>query len=145
VTNRRTVENQQKPPSSGEEKQEETKLFPVRTDTIAGCIYYLFDSQMLRDFEGLSTKDQKERDRLVSGMNKWYWFGPGPGPVPAGGDGGSAPSSEGLVAVPASRQGDRETVTTNTSAPTEGRKRMIVDYYTGGSVEMLGGKHNFFF
>jgi len=52
------------------------ELLVLGTDTIAGCMYYLYDSPMLKDFEGLfsltSGKGHKERDRLVAGMNRWY-------------------------------------------------------------------------
>ncbi|KAM7208557.1 hypothetical protein V8F20_001238 [Naviculisporaceae sp. PSN 640] len=45
----------------------------VKTDTIAGCLYYLYDSRMVADFEGLSmAKSRAERDRLVIGMGRWY-------------------------------------------------------------------------
>ncbi|KAK4217511.1 hypothetical protein QBC37DRAFT_46884 [Rhypophila decipiens] len=45
----------------------------VRMDTIAGCLYYLFESRMVREFEGLSmVKSKRERDSLVEGMGRWY-------------------------------------------------------------------------
>ena len=48
---------------------------PVRLDTIAGCVYYLCDSKMLKDFEGTSLMGRNERDKLVSGMERRYVFG----------------------------------------------------------------------
>ncbi|KAM7211045.1 hypothetical protein V8F06_013567 [Rhypophila decipiens] len=56
----------------GQRRGTEIEL-PVRTDTIAGCVYYLFESRMVREFEGLSmVKSRKERDMLVEGMGRWY-------------------------------------------------------------------------
>ncbi|KAK3324934.1 hypothetical protein B0H66DRAFT_615234 [Apodospora peruviana] len=48
------------------------KQLPVRTDTIAGCMYYLVGSGMLKDFEGLATLGGKERDRVVGEMSRLY-------------------------------------------------------------------------
>lgn len=48
---------------------------PVRLDTIAGCVYYLCDSKMLKDFEGTSLMCRKKRDQLIDGMEKRYVFG----------------------------------------------------------------------
>lgn len=46
---------------------------PVRTDTIVGCLYYLYDSRMVGDFEGLSmVKGAAEREGLVVRMGRWY-------------------------------------------------------------------------
>ena len=47
----------------------------MRADTVAGCIYYVYDSQMVREFEGLAVKGYKEKVRLVGGMERMYWFG----------------------------------------------------------------------
>jgi len=47
----------------------------VRSDTIATHMYYICDSYMVKDFEGLSVMGSKERDRVVSGMGRWYGFG----------------------------------------------------------------------
>jgi len=48
---------------------------PIKPDTIIGCMYYLVESTMLKDFEGLGGLGRKERDRLVSDMGKLYTFG----------------------------------------------------------------------
>lgn len=48
---------------------------PLRPDSIAACMYYVCYSQMVLDFEGLSIACQKERDKLVSDMQKTYRFG----------------------------------------------------------------------
>ncbi|KAK3372663.1 hypothetical protein B0H63DRAFT_439963 [Podospora didyma] len=48
---------------------------PVEPNSIAGCMYYVCDSGMLKDFEGLATIRAKERDRLVGIMGKRYVFG----------------------------------------------------------------------
>ncbi|KAM7198955.1 hypothetical protein V8F33_004692 [Rhypophila sp. PSN 637] len=51
----------------------------VGTDTILGCMYYLCGARMVADFEGLAAgplvKSQRERDRLVVGMGRWYELG----------------------------------------------------------------------
>lgn len=39
---------------------------PVEPSTIAGCMYYVSKSDMLKDLEGASTMTQKERE-------KWLW------------------------------------------------------------------------
>ena len=38
---------------------------PVEPNTIASCMYYICDSHMLQDFEGLVTMSRKERDKLL--------------------------------------------------------------------------------
>ncbi|KAK0712006.1 hypothetical protein B0H67DRAFT_542048 [Lasiosphaeris hirsuta] len=48
---------------------------PVKPETIAGCMYYLCDSVMVADFEGLATMKGEERDKLVSSMERRYVFG----------------------------------------------------------------------
>lgn len=64
---------------------------PAKVDTIAGCMYYLCESGMLKDFEGLSVVARcKERDRLVGEMNKLYVFG-----KVRGGRGGQTPRADG--------------------------------------------------
>ncbi|KAK3323813.1 hypothetical protein B0T19DRAFT_402103 [Cercophora scortea] len=40
---------------------------PVAPSSIAACMYYVCDSAMLKDFEGLVAVGRKERDRLVGG------------------------------------------------------------------------------
>ncbi|KAK4213799.1 hypothetical protein QBC37DRAFT_285244 [Rhypophila decipiens] len=56
---------------SGNRKR--AKNMPVGMDTIIGCMYYLvWSDRMLRDFEGLGTVQQRERDKLVSGMGRLY-------------------------------------------------------------------------
>ncbi|KAK4183347.1 hypothetical protein QBC35DRAFT_342626, partial [Podospora australis] len=45
---------------------------PVKPDTIVGCMYYLVESQMLKDFQGLEATGRKERDRLIAEMGKMY-------------------------------------------------------------------------
>ncbi|KAK3314176.1 hypothetical protein B0H66DRAFT_630620 [Apodospora peruviana] len=56
-------------------KLSQSQMMPVRVNTIAGCMYYLCDSAIVKDFEWLSTTGQKERDELVCGMKKRYVFG----------------------------------------------------------------------
>ncbi|KAK3377492.1 hypothetical protein B0H63DRAFT_399067 [Podospora didyma] len=48
---------------------------PVEPYTIAKSMYYLCDSHMLRDFEGLATLTQKERNRRIEKMGRRYRFG----------------------------------------------------------------------
>lgn len=48
---------------------------PVKTDTLVGCMYYLAESEMLSDFEGMGVLGRKERDRLVSEMGRLYYLG----------------------------------------------------------------------
>ncbi|KAH8892994.1 hypothetical protein GQ53DRAFT_822489 [Thozetella sp. PMI_491] len=45
---------------------------PARADTLAGCMYYVCDSQLVTDFEYLSTIRPKERDRIVAQMRRRY-------------------------------------------------------------------------
>ncbi|KAK3314089.1 hypothetical protein B0H66DRAFT_451860, partial [Apodospora peruviana] len=52
---------------------------PVKADSVAGCMYYVCDSVMLKDFEGLAAVRQKERDKLVAEMVRTYVFGEGLG------------------------------------------------------------------
>ncbi|KAK4217302.1 hypothetical protein QBC37DRAFT_308124 [Rhypophila decipiens] len=51
------------------------ELMPLGTDTVVGCMYYVYDSSMVGDFEGLSVMGRGEKVRLVVGMEKLYWFG----------------------------------------------------------------------
>ncbi|KAK4209953.1 hypothetical protein QBC37DRAFT_429594 [Rhypophila decipiens] len=55
------------------------RLLEVGTDTILGCMYYLCGARMVADFEGLAAgplaKSQREMDRLVVGMGRWYDLG----------------------------------------------------------------------
>jgi len=44
-------------------------------DTIAGHMYYLVESKMLPDFEGLELTRRRDRDRLVAEMGRLYIFG----------------------------------------------------------------------
>jgi len=48
---------------------------PVRVDTILGCMYYLVESRMVEDLEGVGLLVRRERDRLVSEMGRLYVFG----------------------------------------------------------------------
>ncbi|KAK0712717.1 hypothetical protein B0T26DRAFT_780294 [Lasiosphaeria miniovina] len=48
---------------------------PVRADTLLGCMYYLCESDMVGDFEGLAAVPLWERDALVSKMGKRYVCG----------------------------------------------------------------------
>lgn len=48
---------------------------PVRPDTIMGCLYYLCESNMVKDFEGLGLMNARERDKLVNEMDRRYVFG----------------------------------------------------------------------
>jgi hypothetical protein len=48
---------------------------PIEPTSIAGCLYYVCDSTMSKDFEGLSTVGTRERDRLIRKMQKNYVFG----------------------------------------------------------------------
>ncbi|KAK1758908.1 hypothetical protein QBC47DRAFT_370731 [Echria macrotheca] len=48
---------------------------PVASDSLAARIYYVCDSNMVRDFERLSTLTTVERDRRVRRMARMYRFG----------------------------------------------------------------------
>jgi len=48
---------------------------PVKMDTMAGYMYYLVESKMLSDFEGLELTRRRDRDRLVAEMGRLYIFG----------------------------------------------------------------------
>jgi len=49
---------------------------PVSPDTVAGCMYYLCESRMLKDFhQGMALMGARERDRLVREMDKLYSYG----------------------------------------------------------------------
>lgn len=48
---------------------------PAAPDSLAGWIYYVCDSAMLRDFERLSMVGQRERDGRVERMGRVYRFG----------------------------------------------------------------------
>jgi len=62
--------------NSGTNRKHSGANFTIKVDTIAGCMYYICDSKMLEDFEGLSAADigPKKRDRLVCEMGKEYDF-----------------------------------------------------------------------
>ncbi|KAM7223553.1 hypothetical protein V8F06_001027 [Rhypophila decipiens] len=51
------------------------ELMPLGTDTVVGCMYYVYDSSMVGDFEGLSVMGRREKVMLVVGIEKLYWFG----------------------------------------------------------------------
>jgi hypothetical protein len=48
---------------------------PVDPRSIAGAMYYISESKMKRDFEGVSTMDRKSRERRVRMMNGRYFYG----------------------------------------------------------------------
>jgi len=48
---------------------------PVPVGSLAGTVYYICDSYMLKDFERLSTLKKRERDRRVERMARMYKFG----------------------------------------------------------------------
>ncbi len=48
---------------------------PVEPATLAAAMYYLCDSAMLCDFEGLSTLGQRDRARYLEKMDQTYRFG----------------------------------------------------------------------
>ena len=48
---------------------------PVTPDSMAGTVFYVCDSFMLRDFERLSMLGTQERDRRVARMERRYRFG----------------------------------------------------------------------
>ncbi|KAK3395046.1 hypothetical protein B0H63DRAFT_385723, partial [Podospora didyma] len=50
-------------------------FMPVEPTSIAGCMYYVCDSAMLGDLEGLAVMGERERDRLVCEMGRRYVFG----------------------------------------------------------------------
>lgn len=60
----------------GKRGSKNTKLvMPVRVNTIAGAMYYLCESGMVKDFEGLSTRGPKERREVICAMEKRYVLG----------------------------------------------------------------------
>ncbi|KAF6788432.1 hypothetical protein CSOJ01_15027 [Colletotrichum sojae] len=48
---------------------------PVDPRSIAGAMYYLNESRMLEDFEGLSKLDSGERERKVKELGRRYFYG----------------------------------------------------------------------
>ncbi|KAK3379133.1 hypothetical protein B0T24DRAFT_522884 [Lasiosphaeria ovina] len=56
-----------------------SSAMPVSPDTIARCLYYVCDSHMLRDFDGLSTLDDAAMARRLACMPQRYTFGPAVG------------------------------------------------------------------
>ena len=48
---------------------------PVDPTTIAGAMYYVTDSYMLSNFQGLSTLEREERDNGVANLGLKYEFG----------------------------------------------------------------------
>lgn len=48
---------------------------PVPPSSLAGYVYYVCDSRMLKDYERLSMLGSRERDRRVEGMARMYRFG----------------------------------------------------------------------
>ncbi|KAM7211141.1 hypothetical protein V8F06_013474 [Rhypophila decipiens] len=47
---------------------------PVKVDTILGCLYYLVESRMVQDLEGVEMLARTARDRLVGEMGRLYVF-----------------------------------------------------------------------
>jgi len=45
---------------------------PAEPSTIAGCIYYVRESEMLRDFEGMSLMSQREREKRLRVKGRKY-------------------------------------------------------------------------
>ncbi|KAK4201709.1 hypothetical protein QBC40DRAFT_323630 [Triangularia verruculosa] len=78
------------------------RCLPVGTDTIVGCMYYLVESEMLSDFEGMGVMGRKERDRLVRDMERLYYLGRGRrvGELGGGDDGMGRVAVDYLVADP---------------------------------------------
>lgn len=61
--------------TSSQEKEPRQKIkMPVRVNTIAGAMYYICDSGMVKDFDGLSMRGEKEIREAVVGMEKRYVF-----------------------------------------------------------------------
>lgn len=61
-------------------QRQRLRHMPAKLDTIVGCMYYLVESSMLKEFEGLERMGRKERDRLVCNMGRLYYlFGEGGG------------------------------------------------------------------
>lgn len=49
---------------------------PVSPDTIAGCMYYLYESRMLEDFhQEMALLGARERDKLVCEMGRLCGYG----------------------------------------------------------------------
>jgi len=48
---------------------------PIPPDSLAGVIYYVCDSSMLKDFERLSTLEKSDRERRIERMSRNYRFG----------------------------------------------------------------------
>jgi fluoride exporter len=50
---------------------------PVDPRTIAGAVYYVADSAMLRDMSGcgISTMERHERDQYLTGLGRSYFYG----------------------------------------------------------------------
>lgn len=48
------------------------RQLPVKPETITGCLYYLCNSDVAADFEGLATLGAKERDKLVGEMGRRF-------------------------------------------------------------------------
>ncbi|KAL0944857.1 uncharacterized protein CTRU02_202744 [Colletotrichum truncatum] len=48
---------------------------PVDPRSIAGAMYYVNESRMLEDFEGLSKLDSKEREKRVKELGRRYFYG----------------------------------------------------------------------
>lgn len=49
---------------------------PLDPTTIAGAMYYVADSRMLDDFQGLSMVERKDRDQRIVDLGLRYRFGP---------------------------------------------------------------------
>ncbi|KAF5505887.1 hypothetical protein CGCS363_v004142 [Colletotrichum siamense] len=48
---------------------------PVDPRSIAGALYYVAESRMLEDFEGLSKLDSEEREKKVKELGRRYFYG----------------------------------------------------------------------
>ncbi|KAK3941797.1 hypothetical protein QBC46DRAFT_381465 [Diplogelasinospora grovesii] len=62
---------------------------PVDPRSIAGALYYVSQSHMLDDFEGVALLDKKERDQRVREVQKRYYYGVLASAGGAGGAGGN--------------------------------------------------------
>ena len=75
---RKKLEAKKKIRTQGTSREGKKHLkIPVKVDTIAGCLHYLCDSKMVKDFEGLGVGigAKKDSDKTVVEMARKYAMG----------------------------------------------------------------------
>jgi len=50
-------------------------FMPVEPNTLAGCLYYVCDSEMLKDLDGVSAMNERDKEKFLRLRGQKYSFG----------------------------------------------------------------------